>query len=68
MCMRDIADNHAQFAPYLGLTSTSAILTPQFSAAREHFAVKPKRGLTEDLLDELVLFEVRTTSSQSAFT
>ena len=59
--------NHAQFAPYLGLNPTSAILTPQFSAAREHIAVHAKRELTEDLLDELVLFEVRNTSSQSAF-
>jgi hypothetical protein len=51
----------------LGLIQKSAILSLQFSAAREHFAVHAKRELTEDLLDELVLFEVRNNSSQSAF-
>jgi len=39
----------------------------RFSAAREHFAAKAKREFTEDLLDELVLFEVQTNSGQSAF-
>ncbi|MSZ38042.1 MAG: hypothetical protein F2603_02285 [Actinobacteria bacterium] len=40
----------------MGLNPTSAILTSQFSAAREHFAVHAKRELTEDLLDEFSTF------------